>query len=50
MQEGKKRHTDVFASPRGISFDLNTSYCVYSVIEKKTWFDARGAAFRIEVD
>lgn len=22
-------------NPKGVSFDLNTSYCVYSVIEKK---------------
>lgn len=37
-------------NPKGVSFDLNTSYCVYSVIEKKRRLDARGAAFGTEVD
>lgn len=38
-------------NPKGVSFDLNTSYCVYSVIEKKKdSFDAREVAFGIEVD
>lgn len=37
-------------NPKGVSFDLNTSYYVYSVIEKKRWLDARGAASGTEVD
>lgn len=40
-------HIDV-SNPSGISFDLNTSYCVYNVIEKKQ--QPRGAALGIEVD
>lgn len=37
-------------NPKGVFFDLNTSYCVYSVIEKKRRLDTRGAASGTEVD
>lgn len=48
-RETRTKEAQMFRGPRGASFDLNTSYCVY--VEKKgSSIHSREAAFGIEAD